>query len=388
MMHDNLFLRKEIAKNNVRKVSKLSKIYVFAIPVVVLLNAISTIGHHDLAMLYYLIPLAVLLLLNGLSIFIVKKVKVKVSDQTINRVEIAILMYVYIQFISAAFVTVTSTYYMGNTIFYSLIIFSMSAFFVIKSSVYVVPVLLSSILIVVGMFIYDASATNLPFHIIYFLALGVLGYILNNTYNNFFINNVNIKAELVRENLYRKKISKDLKEANRKLMIQNTIDPLTSLQNRMSFNSYLETLKNMTTVSPVKLTAVLIDIDCFKRYNDFYGHAKGDHVISKVGNVIFEIGEKYGVFAARYGGEEFTIIMHKVSSIKVKLICEELLREVSKLKIPHLRSDVDEIITISIGAETITARKPNEVLQVIEDADKMLYEVKRNGKNAYLVSSN
>ena len=386
-MKDKLFVRKEIAKNNLKKIELLSKIYILATVLIIGLNSLSTIESPSNAIFIFAFPLIGVIIFNLVCIYLVKSARISVNNKSVRKIERGVFTYIILSFIGASIVTIINSYYVSSTIFYSLILYSSAAFFVIKRRLFAIPVAISAGIILVGMYYFGKTELINTIDVAYFLALTILGYLLNNMYNQFFISTIKIKSELMKENIYRKKISKDLKEANRKLMVQNSIDPLTNLQNRTSFNNYLETLKELTSRTNVKLTAVMIDIDCFKKYNDHYGHAKGDEVISSVGKVIFEIGDKYGVFAARYGGEEFTLLIHNVASYKVKLICEELMQGIAQLSIPHEHSDVGEFITISIGAETVVARTPQQVMEVIDDADKMLYRVKRSGRNAYLVSS-
>ena len=71
----------------------------------------------------------------------------------------------------------------------------------------------------------------------------------------------------------------------------------------------------------------------------------------------------------------------------MKLVCEEILKEVAKLRIPHEFSDVHHVVTVSIGAKLLVASEAKHMMQVFDQADSLLYEVKRSGKNAYKVSS-
>ena len=386
-LKDQLFIRKEIAKNNLKKIELLSKIYILATIFIIGLNTLSTVESPSNAIFIFVLPLLGIIIFNAVCIYIIKSSRINVNNKSVRNIERGVFAYILISFIGAAIVTIINSYYVSSTIFYSLILYSSAAFFVIKSRLFAIPVLLSAGIMIFGMYYFGETHIINKIDVAYFFVITIIGYLINKMYNQFFISTIKIKLELMKENVYRKKISKDLKEANRRLMIQNAIDPLTNLQNRTSFNNYLETLKQLTSRTSVKLTAVMIDIDCFKHYNDFYGHAKGDEVISSVGKIIFEIGEKYGVFAARYGGEEFILLIQNATSYKVNLICEELMNGVAQLSISHEHSDVDDIITISIGAESVIARNPQQVMEVIDNADKMLYRVKRSGRNAYLVSS-
>ncbi|EON73253.1 GGDEF domain-containing protein [Lysinibacillus sphaericus] len=84
---------------------------------------------------------------------------------------------------------------------------------------------------------------------------------------------------------------------------------------------------------------MIIDIDFFKNFNDYYGHLHGDEALIRVTGLLGEISLKYNAFAARWGGEEFVIVSQHAQHFTVH-VCEEILQEVRNLKIRHEHSPI------------------------------------------------
>ena len=117
----------------------------------------------------------------------------------------------------------------------------------------------------------------------------------------------------------------------------------------------------------------MMDVDNFKSYNDNFGHLAGDYVLQKVGAIITQTIANYGkVF--RYGGEEFVVILPGQSFVEGFKIAEELRQNIATT---HFNN---RGITVSIGL----AQFPIHALgasELIEYADKCLYNAKASGKN-------
>lgn len=168
---------------------------------------------------------------------------------------------------------------------------------------------------------------------------------------------------------------------NKKIYALNTrlteltyLDELTKLNNRRSMNEFFEGKWKTLCQENLPLSAVMIDIDYFKKYNDFYGHTKGDIVISEVARIIREnITEKD--FAVRYGGEEFLIILPGIAENRAVDLLIDIQEKIKELAIEHQKSAVSEYVTISVGIATIY--HPMEYLILIDAADDQLYKAKK-----------
>lgn len=157
----------------------------------------------------------------------------------------------------------------------------------------------------------------------------------------------------------------------------NKIDPLTGIYNRRAFNELSIELLNL---SQGKFTAILyLDIDNFKKYNDFYGHNRGDSTLKKVAKTINNTLQKKDDKSYRLGGEEFCAFIVVNNQEEMIEISNKILKNIRKLNIEHLENDNKEIITISIGAYLNTSNKT--ISEMLQYADKALYKAKQNGRD-------
>ena len=159
------------------------------------------------------------------------------------------------------------------------------------------------------------------------------------------------------------------------------LDSLTGIYNRRYFEHQLKRewrrLKRVTA----PLSLIICDVDCFKIYNDTYGHQQGDKCLQRVSNAIKSALRRPGDIIARYGGEEFVIILPHTHQSGAAKVAETIRKAIQKLEIPHHNSLVDSVVTASIGiASTIPDSVDNPQL-LIEAADLALYQAKERGRN-------
>lgn len=189
----------------------------------------------------------------------------------------------------------------------------------------------------------------------------------------------------VRDITSRKQMEIDLQEANRKLELLANSDGLTHIANRRSFNDYLfrEWKRHEQEQQPIAL--ILLDIDYFKRYNDYYGHQEGDDCLIKVAQTIAELCQRPTDFVARYGGEEFAIILPHTDANYAFLIAESIRETIAALNLPHAGSLGKPFITLSLGVATVIPNAENDLDALITQADIALYEAKNKGRNQTIV---
>lgn len=167
-----------------------------------------------------------------------------------------------------------------------------------------------------------------------------------------------------------------IKQLNSKLKKINILDPLTNIYNRGYLNKKLkESCENKEQIS-----FIMMDIDCFKLYNDNYGHVKGDQVLVEVAKIINDVFKNDTVF--RYGGEEFSVISYKtIDELIVDL--DRLKSEIYNKNIVHEYSIVSDRVTLSIGLSNEKLDNESDLSKLIERADENLYKSKQNGRNKY-----
>lgn len=179
----------------------------------------------------------------------------------------------------------------------------------------------------------------------------------------------------------RTKVTLRLEEANKKLKLLSSIDGLTNIGNRRHFDRFLnkEWYRAIRDSHPISL--LMIDVDNFKAYNDNYGHLAGDDCLKKVAGVLRDFAKRPGDIVARYGGEEFALVFPD-TKIKYGIeLAERARTKLEALKIPHQCSEVSDMVTVSIGVATMFPQKGMSPSNLIEAADKMLYQAKKGGRN-------
>lgn len=179
----------------------------------------------------------------------------------------------------------------------------------------------------------------------------------------------------------RKKSEQQLLKTNELLQKISTIDALTGLANRRSFddNYAREWRHGLRSATP--LSIILLDIDYFKRYNDSYGHHEGDLCLQQVARALRRAAKRPGDLIARYGGEEFIILLPSTDETGAAYVAEQLRYEIEQLGIPHIRSDVSTIVTASLGHATLVPSVELSSQELLVRADRALYQAKQEGRN-------
>jgi diguanylate cyclase (GGDEF)-like protein len=167
-----------------------------------------------------------------------------------------------------------------------------------------------------------------------------------------------------------------------KLEQLSMLDGLTGIANRRALDIRLKHDIEISTRQKSSVAILLMDIDCFKQYNDNYGHSAGDQCLKDVAKIIGDSLHRDSDFVARYGGEEFVCVLPETDSEGAQMIATHLLEQFKHAAIPHKSSNVADYVTMSIG---ITTSQPNALLTpeaIIKQADTALYIAKKAGKNS------
>jgi len=171
-------------------------------------------------------------------------------------------------------------------------------------------------------------------------------------------------------------------ETERNIAELNSItDSLTGLANRRYFDEALRKEFNRVKRSGAPLSLIMFDVDYFKKFNDTYGHLKGDSCLRQIGITLKSaIQRKYDI-VARYGGEEFVIILPETNLEGALLLAEKIRSLVEALEILHDKSDVSKFITVSLGIVTAHITSLEKPENLISKADEAMYKAKNMGRN-------
>lgn len=172
----------------------------------------------------------------------------------------------------------------------------------------------------------------------------------------------------------------------KKLEIISITDGLTNIYNRRFFNEIFPKIINNAKRKNELICFLFMDIDHFKLYNDNYGHQKGDDVLVSFAKCLKDSLHRFTDFAFRLGGEEFAIIYQADDKEKAKDFANVIRKNIEDLKIEHKFNSASAYITASMGLICKNAVEI-EYDKIYKEADDLLYEAKKSGRNQIKVNS-
>ncbi|WP_243418681.1 PAS domain S-box protein [Synechocystis sp. PCC 6803] len=191
------------------------------------------------------------------------------------------------------------------------------------------------------------------------------------------------RAETAEQTLQKAQIR--LERFNKKLSQLIDIDGLTKIANRRCFNVRIKQEWRRLSRAQVPISLIMFDIDCFKNYNDRYGHPEGDLCLIRVAQAARKAASRPADLVARFGGEEFAVLLPETDTKGAIMVAEKIIQAISQLAIAHEASPISGQITISLGIGTQFPSKELISRTLIKQADMALYEAKRRGRNQYVV---
>lgn len=178
---------------------------------------------------------------------------------------------------------------------------------------------------------------------------------------------------------------KNLADANIELQKLAALDSLTGIANRRHFDDVMRAEWQRGQRDKKPLSLLMCDIDCFKLYNDSFGHLAGDLCLKKAAAVLTEHLKRPADVAARYGGEEFAIVLPDTAPEGALLIANACRAHLEHLAIDNPRAP-HGVITMSVGLATLVPSRDSSVEALIAAADKALYTAKNDGRNQVVVA--
>lgn len=172
-----------------------------------------------------------------------------------------------------------------------------------------------------------------------------------------------------------------LEQHHEDLLQQTLNDPLTGLGNRRLLEQRLETLLPLGHRLHASISAMMIDVDHFKAYNDYYGHPAGDACLIEIANVLRDTFRRDTDVIIRFGGEEFLVVLVNVSGEDAVGLAEAMRSMLQLVGLPHEKSETAATVTVSIGVATAASGLVMGLDTLIACADECLYHCKAEGRN-------
>ncbi len=180
--------------------------------------------------------------------------------------------------------------------------------------------------------------------------------------------------------------NRQLRDARRMLTDLANIDELTGLGNRRLVNKVLRDEINRARRANSSVAVILMDVDFFKDYNDHYGHPAGDTVLKRLADLMERATARAGEVVGRYGGEEFILVLPGATIHSALRTAERLKELVIAEAIPHEKSAIGGIITVSQGVVSVMPDAELTPTDLVKLADKALYRSKHKGRNTITVA--
>jgi diguanylate cyclase (GGDEF)-like protein len=209
------------------------------------------------------------------------------------------------------------------------------------------------------------------FYLSCFVFTSYVNWKLNRERYNVFLNALEAKIQ-----------HREATEKGKALLRLSRTDPLTGLENRRAVDERLWEYWSGWQQHGLGFVAILIDVDFFKKFNDYYGHQEGDRCLVLVAKALRERIAAYGGSIGRYGGEEFIALAPLSDKDEIADFAEAIRRTVEDLTLVHEhRRDGTSVVTVSLGASFTRDQGAGKLEKVIQEADRALYLAKATGRN-------
>ncbi|GAB6053568.1 hypothetical protein JCM17960_23880 [Magnetospira thiophila] len=175
-----------------------------------------------------------------------------------------------------------------------------------------------------------------------------------------------------------------VRQQNMALNRLSKTDELTRLPNRRALNAFLEAEWQRAKRTQESIGVILMDIDCFKNYNDTYGHQAGDDCLRAVAEVIRDAVPRGTDFVARYGGEEFIVVMPHTVLDGALEVAQRIATALRRRALPHVSTVVGKTVSLSLGVATCVPLEGLDSSCLIELADENLYAAKSQGRDRWV----
>ncbi len=175
--------------------------------------------------------------------------------------------------------------------------------------------------------------------------------------------------------------TEELKEANKELKALALEDALLGIGNRRAMEVDLQYTHSAAMRHAWSYSVIILDIDHFKEYNDYYGHLMGDKALKEVTDSL-KLSIRKSDRLYRYGGEEFLLLLPETRGDQAEILARRMVKRLADMGISHSKNPFN-VVTMSggIGTNGAGLKRKSKWEEVVAEADLGLYKAKRNGRN-------
>lgn len=202
-----------------------------------------------------------------------------------------------------------------------------------------------------------------------------------NVYNDNTLTVLGTVASYLSIAISNAKNAENMQSLNRELSLLSKKDGLTGIFNKRYFNETISNLWYYAMRNQEPLSILMVDIDCFKEYNDLYGHLAGDKVLKTISVILEKNVKRSSDIVARFGGDEFIILLSNTDSNGAVQVADTIVAAINDGQIIHEGSPISGYLTLSIGCATMIPQADSSPSQLIEKSDLCLLMAKKSGRN-------
>jgi diguanylate cyclase (GGDEF)-like protein len=346
---------------------------------------------------FYLIMYSIMILVN--IVFIIGASRLKdmgsLTLKSVSRLETCLMAYIIFVISWGSIISLMDQALYGQLMVFMVNMIMCSMLFYMNNKQVLAAYLLPSVIVMGGLPFFQPSSDVLIGHYVNLAIFIVVSWLASRIMYLRYCSNHRRRLMLIETNKQleieierNKSTNLLLSDANRQLRKLSLVDELTGLANRRSFRNYIDTMFASPMREGMLFSVVMIDLDCFKEYNDNYGHGEADLALVAVSAQIQSMVQHSMDIAARWGGEEFIYAAFEMDASDIESIAERIRKKVLDLQIPHQYSKAYSIVTISAGCSTIVIQDKSDISRCIELADKAMYKAKASGRNKIVCGAN
>ncbi|MBT2291238.1 GGDEF domain-containing protein [Paenibacillus albidus] len=347
--------------------------------------------HESFKFSFYLIMYMFMILINIGFLWVAAKFEKDKKRKKVNFLayERAFQLYSMVFMLWGSIVTLADQRLYGQLMAFVVNMISISVIFYFTNRQMVILYGVSTLLLFAGLPFVQPSSEVLVGHyinlIVFLFFSWVASRILYVTYCSNSHSRIQLKQSnqrLEEEITENKRVHVELERANQELQRLSLVDVLTGIPNRRAFEQEVQQWLKLHGPIGGLVSLMMIDIDYFKLFNDNYGHAAGDEVITMIAQVIHEAADTPSNIAARLGGEEFVLAAFGTGEKQAGELAENIRQHVSEMKIRHEYSAIHPYVTVSLGTATGRISNAADFSKLMLLADQALYAVKAGGRNS------
>lgn len=378
--------REQRALDNVSRLRVLARVYLGVVLWFAAVNlAFVSAGKRDFSGAPYYIVLYSMF--SGINVYTLVRIRRMTKGGTAGSYDVAyherlISRYVFEIMLIGALISLADQALYGHVMVYGLTLLLTAAFLLTDAKQVAAPILVSALLLLISLPFRLPPGRHLMHVYQELLAYIPIAFLVSRLLHRAYMDSWRSKVSLERTLAENRLLNTKLQEMNARLETLAETDEVTGIANRRGLHAYSDALLSAATGS-VQLAVIMIDIDCFKGYNDLHGHDRGDEILSLVAQVLVDVARKHSGFIARWGGEEFVYITAQRGKEEILEICRIIRETIGAQAIPHGGSIVAEHVTLSQGACVMEVRTREDFECCIRRADRALYVTKASGRDGF-----